>query len=215
MTVATNDARFSEREASPKVKNQQRMTLKEFLAYDDGTETRYELVDGVLVEMSLGTGKHSGVIRRLAKRLEAQAEQQGTDWIAIQGLVGIETDVPGKKDYVRIPDVTVMSEAQWNVIEDRPGSATIFQNEPAPIAVVEVLSPSTKSTDLTDKRSEYAKRGISEYWMINPKALDIKVFRLENGVYVEVGVFQGEDTIVSPTFPELTLTAAQVLAAGR
>jgi Uma2 family endonuclease len=81
--------------------------------------------------------------------------------------------------------------------------------------VVEVLSPSTKSTDLTDKRSEYAKRGISEYWMINPKALDIKVFRLENGVYVEVGVFQGEDAIVSPTFPELTLTAAQVLAAGR
>jgi Uma2 family endonuclease len=212
MTVATNDARFSEREASPKVKNQQRMTLKEFLAYDDGTETRYELVDGVLVEMSLGTGKHSGVIRRLAKRLEAQAEQQGTDWIAIQGLVGIETDVPGKKDYVRIPDVTVMSEAQWNVIEDRPGSATIFQNEPAPIAVVEVLSPSTKSTDLTDKRSEYAKRGISEYWMINPKASDIKVLRLENGVYVEVGVFQGEDAIVSPTFPELTLTTAQVLS---
>jgi Uma2 family endonuclease len=215
MTVATNDARFSEREASPTVKNLRRMTLKEFLAYDDGTETRYELVDGVLVEMSLGTGKHSGVIRRLAKRLEAQAEQQGTDWIAIQGLVGIETDVPGKKDYVRIPDVTVMSEAQWNVIEERPGSATIFQNEPAPIVVVEVLSPSTKSTDLTDKRSEYAKRGISEYWMINPKAFDIKVLRLENDVYVKVGVFQGEDAIVSPTFPELTLTAAQVLAAGR
>jgi Uma2 family endonuclease len=212
MTVATNDARFSEREVSPTVKNLRRMTLKEFLAYDDGTETRYELVDGVLVEMSLGTGKHSGVIRRLAKRLEAQAEQQGTDWIAIQGLVGIETDVPGKKDYVRIPDVTVMSEAQWNVMEDRPGSATIFQNEPAPIVVVEVLSPSTKSTDLTDKRSEYAKRGISEYWMINPKASDIKVLRLENGVYVEVGVFQGEDAIVSPTFPELTLTTAQVLS---
>jgi Uma2 family endonuclease len=209
MTVATNDAR------SVKQQQQQRMTLKEFLAYDDGTETRYELVDGVLVEMSLGTGKHSGVIRRLAKRLEAQAEQQGTDWIAIQGLVGIETDVPGKNDHVRIPDVTVMSEAQWNVMEDRPGSATIFQNEPAPIVVVEVLSPSTKSTDLTDKRSEYAKRGISEYWMINPKAFDIQVLRLENGVYVEVGVFQGEDAIVSPTFPELTLTAAQVLAAGR
>ena len=72
MTVATNEARS--------VKDLRRMTLKEFLTYDDGTETRYELVEGVLVEMSLGNGKHSGVIRRLTRRFEAQAEQQGTDW---------------------------------------------------------------------------------------------------------------------------------------
>lgn len=26
-------------------------TIEEFLGYDDGTDTRYELVDGVLVEM--------------------------------------------------------------------------------------------------------------------------------------------------------------------
>ena len=207
MTVTTDDRRL--------IQKQRRITLKEFLTYDDGTNTRYELVDGILVEMSLGTGKHSGVIRRLAKRFEAQAEQQGTDWIAIQGLVGIETDVPGENDQVRIPDVTVMSEAQWNVMEDRPGSATIFQHEPAPIVVVEVISPSTKSTDLTDKRTEYAARRISEYWIINPKTGDVKVLQLKDGIYIEVGAFKDEDAIISPTFPELKLTAAIVLAAGR
>jgi Uma2 family endonuclease len=31
--------------------NPKRMSLEEYLAYDDGTDTRYELVDGVLVEM--------------------------------------------------------------------------------------------------------------------------------------------------------------------
>ena len=31
---------------------QQRMTLEEYLDHDDGTDTRYELEDGVLVEMS-------------------------------------------------------------------------------------------------------------------------------------------------------------------
>jgi Uma2 family endonuclease len=40
-----------------------RISLEEYLTYDDGTETRYELVDGVLVEMSLGTGKHGRAIR--------------------------------------------------------------------------------------------------------------------------------------------------------
>jgi Uma2 family endonuclease len=193
--------------------DRRRMTLKEFLTYDDGTNTRYELVDGVLVEMSLGTGKHGRAIHRLAKRLETAAENLGTDWLALPGLVGVETDVPGKTDHVRIPDITMLPEAQWDAIADRPGSATIFQNEPAPIVVVEVLSPSTKSTDLKEKRAEYIKRGIPEYWIINPISKEITVLRLENGAYTEVGVFLGNDAIVSPTFSELRLTAAQVLGA--
>ena len=38
MAVTTDDRQL--------IQTQQRMTLKEFLAYDDGTNTRYELVDG-------------------------------------------------------------------------------------------------------------------------------------------------------------------------
>lgn len=33
------------------------MTFEDYLAYDDGTDTRYELVDGVLVEMPLNATK--------------------------------------------------------------------------------------------------------------------------------------------------------------
>ncbi len=195
------------------VATDRRMTLQEYLSHDDGTNTRYELVDGVLVEMSLGTGKHGGVIRRISKRIERISEDEGTGWIAVQGLVGIETDVPGQTDHVRIPDITVMSEAQWDAMEQRPGSATIFRDEPAPIIVVEVLSPSTQSTDLKEKRAEYARRGISEYWIINPISRDITVLKLENGAYGSVGVFRGDDAIVSRIFLELKLTAAIVLGA--
>jgi len=188
------------------------MTLKEFLTYDDGTNTRFELVDGVLVEMSLGTGKHGRAIYRLAKRLETAAKNLGTDWLAIQGLVGIETDVPGKNDHVRIPDITILPESQWDAIGDRSGSATIFQDEPAPIVVVEVLSPSTKSIDLKEKRAEYVKRGIPEYWIVDPDRLWVQVGTLIDGAY-QFQTFTGGDTIVSPTFPELNLTAA--MTSGR
>ena len=44
-----------------------RMTLQEFLEFDDGSDRRYELVDGVLVEMNLGTGKHGGSIRQIGR----------------------------------------------------------------------------------------------------------------------------------------------------
>jgi Uma2 family endonuclease len=187
-----------------------RMTLKEFLTYDDGTNTRYELVDGVLSEMSLGTGKHGRAIYRLAKCLETAAKNLGTDWLAIQGLVGIETDVPGKNDHVRIPDITMLPEPQWDAIGNRPGSATIFQDEPAPIVVVEVLSPSTKSIDLKEKRTEYIKRGIPEYWIVDPAREWVMVGTLTDGAY-QFQTFKGSDAIVSATFPELNLTAAIVL----
>lgn len=191
--------------------DRRRMTLKEFLTYDDGTNTRFELVDGVLVEMSLGTGKHGRAIYRLAKRFETAAKNLGTDWLAIQGLVGIETDVPGKNDHVRIPDITILPESQWDAIGDRSGSATIFQDEPAPIVVVEVLSPSTKSIDLNEKRAEYVKRGIPEYWIVDPDRAWVQVGTLTDGVY-QFETFMGEAKIVSPTFPELNLTATIVLA---
>ena len=189
-----------------------RMTLQEFLEFDNGSDDRrFELVDGVLVEMNLGTGKHGGAIRRLAKFLEAGAVAMGTDWIAIQGLVGIETTIGTRGDRVRIPDVTLMSEGQWNLIEERSGSAVILRSEPAPVLVAEVLSASTQLTDLSEKKVEYACRGIAEYWLIDPKQGCITVLRLQNLSYVEVGVFVGEETIVSPTFLGLNLTAAQVL----
>ena len=188
-----------------------RMTLQEFLEFEGGDDLRYELVDGVLVEMNLGTGKHGGSIRRLAKGLEAGAVAMGTDWIAIQGLVGIETTIGSRGDRVRIPDVTLISEGQWNLIEERSGSAVILRSEPAPVLVAEVLSASTQLTDLSEKKVEYACRGIAEYWLIDPKQGCITVLRLQNLSYVEVGVFVGEDAIVSPTFLGLNLTAAQVL----
>jgi Uma2 family endonuclease len=187
-----------------------KMSLEEYLTYDDGTDTRYELVDGVLVEMSLGTGKHSGIIRRLSKAFEREAENMGLAWAAVPSLVGVETEVAGKKDHARIPDVTVLPEAQWNVIEARSGSAVIRLPEAAPILVAEVISPSTKSTDLGEKRSEYADRGINEYWLIDPVKKVVLVLTLVGGKYQE-GIFTGNSVIISLTFPNLALTAAQVL----
>jgi Uma2 family endonuclease len=37
-----------------------RITLEEYLTYDDGADNCYELVDGELICMSLATGEHYG-----------------------------------------------------------------------------------------------------------------------------------------------------------
>ena len=39
----------------------QKLSFEDYLAYDDGTGTRYELVEGELSPMSLGTGRHGAI----------------------------------------------------------------------------------------------------------------------------------------------------------
>ncbi len=188
----------------------QKLSFEAYLAYSDGTDTRYELVDGELVPMSLGTGKHGNIIRFLVRQFEDEIAQLGQAWVALPSLVGVRSPRGRRWDTSRIPDVTVLLLAQWEAMENR--EAVIDFNEPPPLLVVEVVSPSTKTDDYRSKRSEYGVLEIPEYWIVDAIAEKISLCILDHEFY-DVTEFQGEDVIQSPTFPDLTLTAAQVLAA--
>ncbi|GAP96584.1 Uma2 family endonuclease [Leptolyngbya sp. NIES-2104] len=187
----------------------QKLTFEEYLAYDDGTDTRYELVDGELVPMSLGTGKHGAIIHFVVRQLEDTLTQSGQPWVALPALVGVRSPRGRNWDTSRIPDVTVLTVAQWEAMSDR--EAVINLNEPPPILVVEVVSPSTKTDDYRSKRAEYGLLEILEYWIVDPLEAKITVCILESQFY-DSTEFCGDDLIQSPTFPDLNLTAAQILA---
>jgi len=188
----------------------QKLTFEEYLTYSDGTDTRYELVDGELVPMSLGTGKHGSIIRFLVRQFEDEIAQLGQAWVALPSLVGVRSPRGRRWDTSRIPDVTVLPLAQWEAMENR--EAVIDFNEPPPLLVVEVVSPSTKTDDYRSKRSEYGVLEIPEYWIVDAIAEKISLCLLDHEFY-DVTEFQGEAVVQSPTFPNSTLTAAQVLAA--
>jgi Uma2 family endonuclease len=187
----------------------QKLTFEEYLNYDDGTDTRYELVDGELVAMSLGTGKHGGIAEFLHEQFRSQIQQKGLPWTCKQMTVGVRSPRGRNWDTSRIPDVTVLSIAQWEAMADR--EAVINLNEPPPLLVVEVVSPSTQTDDYRSKRSEYGLLEISEYWIVAPIAQKITLCVLDHEFY-DATEFRGDEFIVSPTFSDLTLTAAQVLA---
>ena len=71
------------------------------------------------------------------------------------------------------------------------------------------VSPHSRTSPMSDcikKRSEYAARGISEYWIIDPQIQKVTVLILNQGLYDET-VFTGENAIASVIFPQLKLTA--------
>jgi Uma2 family endonuclease len=188
------------------------MTLEEFLTYDDGTEMRYELVDGVLVEM----GYESTINTWIAGFLMFAFRDLGVPHYCLSLKHAIE--VRGRYANSRWPDLMVHSEASAAAIAGRSQACLELADAP-PSLVLEVVSPGSEAEqnykrDYEQKPNEYADLGIAEFWRVDPEREWVQIGTLTDGLY-EFETFKGEDAIVSPTFPGLRMTAAQVLAAGR
>nr|WP_290228366.1 Uma2 family endonuclease [Trichocoleus desertorum] len=188
----------------------QKFSFEDYLAYDDGTGTRSELVEGELSPMSLGTGRHGAIAEFLNDQFRAAIKAAGLPWTSKDMRIGIRSPRGGRWDTSRIPDVTVLPIAQWEAMADR--EAVINLSEPPPLLVVEVVSESTKSADYRAKYSEYSVLEILEYWIVDPLEAKVTICQLNEGRYDEA-VFTNESIIQSPIFPDLKLTVAQILAA--
>ena len=188
-----------------------RMTLKDYLTYDDGTETRYELEDGVLIEM----GAENPLNPQIASFLLSVFFQLGVPIYRL--VIGHQIGVSSTRATARQPDLMVHSEASDAAIM-HDGKLLQF-SAPPPMLVVEIVSSSdtdqkSRSRDYVDKRREYAARGIPEYWIVDPIAEMMLICTLSDRSYQSVE-FRNKDALISPTFLTLNLTAEQVLRAGR
>lgn len=122
-----------------------------------------------------------------------------------------EIVVSGSRATTRVPDLMVLTEELAEALTGSTRSIVLL-DMPSPRLVVEVVSPGTDGAnrDYRYKRSEYAARGILEYWIADPIAAQVVVLTLVSGLY-EDAIFKGSEVVVSPIFPALTLTAEQVL----
>ena len=185
-----------------------KLTFEEYLSYDDGTDNRYELVDGELIALPPESGRNLQIAKYLFFMLVTSG-QVAFELVNYHCEVQVPLLQPGYAAN-RYPDLVVLRPEHIELTRTR---MTITLTMPPPDLVVEVVSPGkvNRERDYTAKREQYAARGIPEYWIADPDDQVFIVLQLKAGVYVEVGRFQGRDRIVSPGFPELELTAEQVL----
>jgi Uma2 family endonuclease len=184
------------------------MTIEDYLAYDDGSDTRYELVDGELVEMPNESTENC----RLAKLLMLELAKYIP--ILLINVKDLDIAVSGKRAKVRIPDLVVVSEEGYAALTGKR-SSIITHDMPSPLLVVEIVSPGAinRDRDYRYKRTEYAAREIAEYWIIDPEMQQVTLCLWVNGQYEDT-VYQGDTPMQSTIVPEFTLSAAQVLALG-
>ncbi|MDY6937117.1 MAG: Uma2 family endonuclease [Cyanobacteriota bacterium] len=188
------------------------MSLEDYLNYDDGTETRYELEDGKLRVMPT----ESDCNQRIASFLFVFLAQLGIPFYRLR--IGAEVAVSGVRSTVRLPDLTVLTEEGAQALVGASRSIVTL-DMPPPQLVVEVVSPGkeNENRDYRYKRSQYQARGICEYWIVDPMQGQITVLNLVEGLYEEA-IFKGEKAIASVLLTKMgqgsTLKAAQVFDAG-
>ena len=196
------------------------VTFDEFVAwYPENSVNKYELHNGVIVEMPLGTGDHSDVTGFIRLKLSVEIDRRELPY----SIPGDYLLKPVRNDAGYQPDVFVLDRAQLTN-EPRWKKESIITMGASVRLAVEVVSTNWQD-DYLVKVADYERLGIPEYWVVdyaalggrrfigNPKQPTISVYQLVDGEY-QISQFQGDDRVESLAFPELKLTASQIFRVG-
>ncbi|MDX2215714.1 MAG: Uma2 family endonuclease [Oculatellaceae cyanobacterium bins.114] len=187
------------------------LNFEEYLSYDDGTDSLYELFNGELVEVPPESGENAEIVSFL---LSVLLPLVGYRRLRAHNL---ELEVRGEPKN-RYPDLTIIREEHIQLLKRRN---TIRLSMAPPLLVVEVVSPGEiqrallcryrKGRDYIAKRSQYQDLAIPEYWIIDPQTQTILVLELVESVYRDVQTFTMADRVRSPQLGELNVTVADIL----
>ncbi len=178
----------------------QLMSFEEYLHYDDGTENRYELIDGELALMSRPSVRHMKIAKFLERLFDQEIQRLQLPWEAFQEA-GVRTALRRS----RYTDVCVVTAEQVSELMERPA---IY--ETPPLLAVEIVSEESIKRDYRYKRSEYAAADIPEYWIVDPLTEKVSLLLLEEGLY-ELTEYSGAERLISRTFPALNMSAQAIL----
>ncbi|MGI5129107.1 Uma2 family endonuclease [Pseudonocardia sp. CA-107938] len=180
------------------------LTWKEFLELPDDPRYHHaELLDGELLIANAATWLHQRVVNRLVIAI-------GTWCDAVPGRGEVTTDPPVRITDRRayLPDVAWYADGR-----DRPAPGEPYLVG-APDLAIEVLSPSTRTHDQIRKRTDYARVGVREYWLIDPEEPVAYLLRragAEVTEFVEAAEITAEGVFSSPLLPGLEIPFSSLL----
>jgi Uma2 family endonuclease len=143
---------------------------------------RYELFDGVLVVSPAPYIRHQRASRALFLLLH---EACPPDLEVFYAPVDFQPTT--KRSFQ--PDLLMARSADLPVDDDAT-AITI-----PPLLAVEVVSKGSRSLDRIFKREMYATSGIDNYWIFDPRAVEIVVHERQGTRYVEVATAKGDQRI--------------------
>ncbi len=180
-----------------------RLTYADFLLFpDDGN--RHEIIDGVHYVTASPNPGHQELVGRLYLAIGNHLSTRrhlGRVFLSPLDVVMSDHDVVE-------PDLLF-------VAGDQQGILTEANVQGSPALLVEVLSPSTRRRDEGIKRRLFDRAGVREYWLVDPKARRVRVFRrCEDGALKEAAVLgcDSEATLTTPLIADFALSIDALFA---
>lgn len=166
-------------------------TVDDLLALPE--DRRCELIDGELVEKEGASGRHGSAQSTLAglllpfRRRGGPPDEPGGWWFATEVLIDL-----GPRQAYR-PDV-----AGWRR-ERLPAPPEAVPIRVRPDWICEILSPRNASNDTVRKMNGYHRAEVPHYWLLDPMAETLTVYRWTADGYLRVlGAARGEKIHAEP-----------------
>jgi Uma2 family endonuclease len=173
-----------------------RMTLDEFLRWDDGTDARYELIDGFPVAMAPPARAHGILCARFGGLIDAALRSRRPCTAQIEA--GIAR--PDRDDSFYVADIAVSCQPYTQ------GEQLVQE----PILIVEILSPSTERNDRRLKLPAYQEIGsVREIVLIDADSHHAEVYRREN-THWRIELVRGADATLLLASVELRISMSEL-----
>ena len=173
-----------------------RMTVAEFLHWEDGTDTRYELLAGFPVAMAPPAVAHGILALRLGARIDAALRSRSPCFG--QSEAGIVR--PDRNDTCYVADLAVTCtppERGQQLLQD-------------PLLIVEIPSPATALFDRQTKVSDYRRiPSVEEILLIDSASIFAEVLRREGDRWISE-IVRGPQATLSLTSLGLTATMSDL-----
>lgn len=181
-----------------------RWSWAEFARLPSEGSRRHEVIADELYVTPGPSPRHQRVVTRLIQLLGPFVHEHGLGEV-FPGPIDV---LFGEGDYVE-PDLVFVGASGARRVTDRG-------IEGAPDLVVEIVSPSTAARDRTLKRDRYRLFGVPEYWVVDPEASSVDVWRFTEGPDAPTTLDGGETLHWRPVAgkPSLAIEVVDLVADG-
>ena len=151
-------------------------TRKKVYTYQDYIEMpydgkRYEIINGELIMPPAPNTIHARVSKRIYKKLLKYSQDESIGEIFYSPI-----DVILEDTNVVQPDLLFIFKERSHIIKEE-------NIKGAPDFIIEILSPLTAYYDLIEKKEMYARFGVKEYWIVDPKKQRIEIHLNKENIF--------------------------------
>lgn len=171
-----------------------KLTYEDYAAIpDDGR--RHEIIDGEHYVNPAPSPYHQIILARVSFPLFQHVENHQLGLVLFAPV-----DVLLGEHGIVQPDAMFISTAHAELVGEK-------KIHGAPDLIVEILSESNRRYDVRIKYEQYERAGVSEYWIVDPDEMEVRVFRRVSGKFERIDV---GDAITTPLLPGFTLPLSAI-----